>query len=277
MFRHSLSASEEMFLDMQNTDKDKPIVSSIGEDGVATVVINRPEQRNALSLEALDCLRDVFVKLHDNGSLKCVILTGAGDRSFAAGGDLKELASFRSDEQAAQVSRTGRHALDAIRHCPAPVYAAINGHALGGGAELAMACDFRFAHANATIGFLQGKLNITTSWGGGTDLVAHVGPSRALELMLTSRVMKMDEAQANGLIDRVIPDGVDLLAAVREHAGQFLAKPAHVIQAFTRVVHAAKTPLRKTLEPVEFQSFISTWVHNAHWAAAADSLPKTKS
>ena len=261
---------------MQNTDNQAPILTTIGADGVVSVVINRPQQRNALSLEALDCLRDTFVTLHSDGNMKCVILTGAGDRSFAAGGDLKELASFRTEEQAAQVSRTGRRALDAIRQCPAPVYAAINGHALGGGAELAMACDFRFAHANASMGFLQGKLNITTSWGGGTDLIAHVGASRALELMLTSRMMDMVEAQAQGLIDQVVPNDAKLIDAVRAHAAQFLSKPAHVIQAFTRVVHAAKSPLRAVLEAVEFKSFVSTWLHDAHWEAAAGSLTQTK-
>ena len=135
------------FMNMLATENLEPIVTIRGDDCIVRVVINRPETRNALSLAALDCLRDTFIKLHSDKSLKCVILTGAGDRSFAAGGDLKELASFKSNEQAAQVSTTGRQALDAIRQCPAPVYAAINGHALGGGAELAMACDYRIAKA----------------------------------------------------------------------------------------------------------------------------------
>ena len=259
---------------MQNAGSDETVLTNDDGDGIVRVVINRPEQRNALSLTTLEGLRAAFVAFHNAIHVKCVILTGAGERSFAAGGDLKELASYRSAEQAAQVSRQGRAALDAIRNCPVPVYAAINGHALGGGAELAVACDFRIAVGTATLGFLQGKLNITTSWGGGADLIALVGASRALELLLTSRVLNMPEALAQGLVDRVVPGGEGLLDAVRQHAAQFLAKPAHVIQAFTRVAHAAKSQFRAALEPVEFESYVSTWTHDAHWDAAAHSLAK---
>jgi len=247
-----------------------------GDDGVVTVTINRPEQRNALSLNALGQLRESFLELHNDPSLKCVILTGAGDRSFAAGGDLKELASYRTRKEAALVSRSGRDALNAIRQCPAPVYAAINGHALGGGAELAMACDFRFAHASATLGFIQGRLNITTSWGGGSDLIAKLGAGRALELLLASRTMNMVEARELGLIDQIVPNTANLGDAVRAHAAQYLSKPANVIQAFTRLAHAAKSPLRDSLEPIEFDSFVGTWVQDAHWEAAAESLSKAK-
>ncbi len=262
---------------MKSPTNHDAIVTRIDDDGVVIVTINRPQARNALSLAALDRLRDTFIALQGNQFMKCVILTGAGDRSFAAGGDLKELASFRSAEQAAQVSSMGRRALDAIRHCPAPVYAAINGHALGGGAELAMACDFRIASATATLGFIQGKLNITTSWGGGSDLIGVVGANRALALLLSSRMLDMNEARSQGLIDQIVPEGEDLVAAVRLHAAPYLAKPAHVVQAFARVTHAAKAKLRDALEPIEFQSFVSTWIDEAHWEAAADSLSKSDS
>ena len=255
--------------------QEKPILVSTDDGGVTVVTIHRPQAMNALSLAALDSLRETFLALHNDKELKCVILTGAGQRSFAAGGDLKELDSFRSKKQAAQVSTTGRRALDAIRHCPAPVYAAINGHALGGGAELAMACDFRIASANATIGFLQGKLNVTTSWGGGADLISVVGASRALELLLSSQKLNMAEAKACGLIDQIVPDGDALIDAVRAHAARYLSKPAHVIQGFTRVAHAAKAKLRDSIEPVEFESFVNAWVDDAHWEATAGSLQKS--
>jgi enoyl-CoA hydratase/carnithine racemase len=255
--------------DRQNPD---PVSLVKGDDAIARILINRPEQRNALSLEALRCLRNIFEGLHADRGLKCAILTGAGDRSFAAGGDLKELAHYRTDEQAAEVSQCGRRALDAIRHSPVPVYAAINGHALGGGAELAVACDFRIAKASASIGFLQGKLNITTAWGGAADLIGLVGADRALEMLLTSRIMSMSAARETGLIDVVVPEGADLLESVLAHASHFLSKPAHVIQAFAGISHAGKASLRTNLEPIEFQSFVTTWVHQAHWTAAEQSI-----
>jgi enoyl-CoA hydratase len=220
-------------------------------------------------LQALDGLARAFEALCGEPGLKCVIVTGAGDRCFAAGGDLKELANYRSREQAAQVSRTGRRALDAIRGCPLPVYAAINGHALGGGAELALACDFRISQASATIGFLQGKLNITTAWGGGADLLRILGPARGLELLLSGRAMAASDALQCGLIDQVVSDGGDLLDAVRTHAAQYLSKPPHLIRAFTRLARAARSAQQTSMEMLELQTFIDTWVDDSHWAAAA--------
>ena len=98
-----------------------------------------------------------------------------------------------------------------------------------------------------------------------------------MELMLSSRMLNMTEAKASGVIDHIVPEDVDLIAAVHAHAAQYLAKPAHVIQAFARVTHAAKAKLRDAIEPVEFESFVSAWVDDAHWDAAADSLPKSAS
>jgi enoyl-CoA hydratase len=253
-----------------------PITIESSGDGIVKVEINRPEQRNALSLEAMADLTSAFEALRSEPTLKCAIVTGAGDRSFAAGGDLKQLLHYRTGAQATHVSRTGRRALDAIRACPAPVYAAINGHALGGGAELALACDFRIAKASATIGFLQGKLNITTAWGGGSDLLTVLGPAHGLELLLSSEVLNAPDALVRGLLDQVIPDEEDLLVAVRAHAGKFLSKPAHVIQAFTRIARAARAALRAQVEPLESQAFLDTWVDEAHWTAASAALTKSK-
>jgi enoyl-CoA hydratase len=253
-----------------------PITVKSSGDGIVKVEINRPEHRNALSLEALADLARAFEALRGEPTLKCAIVTGAGDRSFAAGGDLKELAQYRTGAQAAHVASTGRRALDAIRNCPAPVYAAVNGHALGGGAELALACDFRIARASATIGFLQGKLNITTAWGGGSDLLTVLGAARGLELFLSSEVLSAPEALLRGLVNQVVPDAEDLLTAVRAHAGKFLSKPAHVIQAFTRMARAYGAALRAQVEPLESQAFLDTWVDEAHWAAASAALTKSK-
>jgi enoyl-CoA hydratase len=258
------------------TGAPEPLLIVKSENGTTVISINRPERRNALSLDTLDSLRSTFETLSRDPELKCVILTGAGERSFAAGGDLKELASYRSNEEAARVAGVGRAALDAIRQCPAPVYAAINGHALGGGAELAMACDFRLGKQGATIGFLQGKLNITTAWGGGTDLIGRVGADRGLRLLLSSQVLDMQEALAYGLIDQIVPKEADLIGATREHAAVFISKPAHVIQAFTRVAHAAKSALRGASGPVEERAFLATWVHEAHWSAASKALTKSE-
>ena len=151
------------------------------------VTINRPDRRNALSLELLDRLGETFTRYAADTTLKCAVLTAAGDRCFAAGGDLRELAVVRSEADTLAMSRRARAALAAVRCFPVPVLAALNGHALGGGAELALACDLRVATPQTELGFLQAQLNVTTAWGGGIDLLALLGPARGLALLLEAR------------------------------------------------------------------------------------------
>jgi len=149
-------------------------------DGILRVTINRPEKRNALSRAVLDELGQVFAGHAPDEALRVAVLTAAGSHSFAAGGDLLDLAAVRTREGAAAMATQARTALDAIRRFPVPVVAALNGVALGGGAELAVACDLRIAAAHAGIGFVQGRLNIVTAWGGGIDLMRLLGPARGL-------------------------------------------------------------------------------------------------
>ncbi|MCH8238351.1 MAG: enoyl-CoA hydratase/isomerase family protein, partial [Proteobacteria bacterium] len=134
------------------------------QDGVITVTIDRPGKRNALSREVLAELAEIFTAAARDDGLKAAVVTGAGDKCFAAGGDLKDLASVRTLNDARAMADDAKQAFEAIRRFPVPVVAALNGDALGGGAELAVACDFRvFAH-HARIGFVHGRLNIPTAW-----------------------------------------------------------------------------------------------------------------
>ena len=259
------SAPTESRLRVENTD-----------DRVLQVRLDRPEQRNALSLALLDELRRTFERHAEDAAVKLGVITGSGTRCFAAGGDVRELDAFRSAADARSMSDAGRRALDAIRRFPVPVYAALNGQALGGGAELALACDFRIGRSNASLGFLQGKLNITTAWGGGPDLVALLGPRRALHLLLSNQVLEAPAALALGLLDAIAADDVPLLDAVRGHAAGLLAKPAHVIRAFTSLARAARQQSRHELESVEREAIVSTWVHEDHWTAASHALARSK-
>lgn len=244
--------------------------------GVLRVWINRPEQRNALSLEILGSIESAFRDAARNSDVACAVLSGRGDKSFAAGGDLKELDLFRSPADAGRVATQGRRALDAIREFPVPVVAALNGLALGGGAELALACDFRVAVSAARLGFIQGTLNISTAWGGGADLIIALGASRALELLVSSRVLLAQDALALGLIDRVSPCEQDLNATVDGFIASWLAKPPHVVRALTAVSRRAKQELRRSLEQVETEAFTSTWIHDDHWRAAAVLLTRPR-
>jgi enoyl-CoA hydratase len=144
------------------------LASKAGSFGVA---VNRPEKRNALSLRVLSRLGELFRSFRDDERILAAVVTGAGDRAFAAGGDIAELASVRDLASARQVSLHGKAALDEIRYFPVPVVALLNGVALGGGAELALACDVRVAAERASIGLIHARLAITPSWGGSVDLM----------------------------------------------------------------------------------------------------------
>jgi enoyl-CoA hydratase len=245
------------------------------ERGVLRVSINRPEQRNALSLEVLGSIEAAFRNSATDKGISCVVLTGRGDRSFAAGGDLKELDSLRSIDDATHIATQGRKALDAVREFPVPVIAALNGLALGGGAELALACDFRLAAPGARLGFIQGTLNISTAWGGAADLIGVVGASRAMDLLVSSRVLSATDALALQLIDRVCPGDEGLDAMVEGYIAAWLGKPPHVLRALTAVSRRAKSAMRSALGGVETAAFITTWTHDDHWRAATALLTKT--
>ena len=161
------------------------------KSSVLWVTLNRVQVRNALSLGVLEKLREIFGDSAGDKELRLAVVTGAGNKAFASGGDLVELAAMRSTADAEAFSKHGRHALDSIRTFPVPVVAALNGLALGGGAELAVACDLRFAAAHATIGFIHSRLNICPAWGGGHDLMRLTTYARGLRLLTSAAVRQI--------------------------------------------------------------------------------------
>jgi len=233
------------------------------------LLINRPAQRNALSLDLLDRIGATLAAAASDASLRGAVITAAGDRCFAAGGDLKELDAIRSEAQTRAMSRRGRRALEQVRHFPLPVIAALNGHALGGGAELALACDYRVATIEARIGFLQASLAVTTAWGGGIDLMHALGSARGLELLLSARQLSATEARELGLINRVCAQGETLEDCLTAFAAPLLARPRQVLVAFKAMALAARSALHEQLGALEEAGFIDTWTHEDHWAAVA--------
>lgn len=236
------------------------------------VVINRPEKRNALSLALLDRIGETFATHSSDPDLKCAVLTASGDRCFAAGGDLRELEAVRSREDTLAMSRRVRANLDRIRQFPVPVVAVLNGPALGGGAELAMACDLRIGAPGAELGFLQAQLNVTTAWGGGIDLMAAVGPGRALALLLEARRIPAGEALQLGLLHGVCDAGETLGAFTARYLRPLLARPAQVLRACKALSAAARRELHTRLTAIEEQGFATTWTHDDHWRAAELAL-----
>lgn len=250
---------------------------AVVEGPLLRVTINRPEKRNPLSRSLLRELRSTFERHAANEALVLAVLRGAGDKSFAAGGDLRDLEKVRTLEESRALFDLGNGAFDAIRRFPVPVVAALNGLAVGGGAELAAACDVRIAASHARIGFVQGTLNIPTAWGGGADLATIVGPTRALRLMAEANVLDAAQALDAGLVDAVADAGEDFEAFVARFIAPWLRHRPQVMRAFKWQAAAHKLGMpRAASEALDREHFAAAWSHEDHWAAAAQRLTKEK-
>jgi len=174
------------------------------QDSIATITVNRPSVRNALSVATVQELGAAFEQAKMDSAVRAVILTGAGDKAFVAGADISEIAAL-DEGSGAEFSRRGQLVFDAIESLGKPVIAAINGHALGGGCELAMACMVRVASENAMFGQPEVKLGLIPGYGGTQRLPRLVGTGRALRLLLTGETITAAEALRLGLIDEIVP------------------------------------------------------------------------
>src|SRR5262245_20502476 len=173
-------------------------------DGIAHVTVNRPKVLNALDRKTLAELREVFEDIRDDAAVRGVILTGAGDKAFIAGADIREIAGADA-VAAAQMTRNGQGVLDLIENLGKPVIAAINGFALGGGCETAMACAIRIAAENARFGQPEVKLGVIPGFGGTQRMPRLVGKGAALQLILSAEPISAQEALRIGLVDEVVP------------------------------------------------------------------------
>jgi enoyl-CoA hydratase len=177
----------------------------LDRDGaVAIVTVNRPRVLNALDTHTIDDLRRAALELKHDEAVRAVILTGAGEKAFVAGADIEQLATLEPDAAKAY-ALAGQHVFDLVENLGKPVIAAIGGFALGGGCELALACTFRVASDNARLGQPEVKLGLIPGFGGTQRLARLIGTGRALDLVLTGRMVDADEALRIGLVHRVVP------------------------------------------------------------------------
>lgn len=202
------------------------------DDGVALVTVNRPDVRNAISQEVQADLRSALAELGDDDEVRAVVFTGAGDRAFVAGADIQRLSGYTSET--ALQSRLQR-LFDDLEAFPKPTIAAVNGFALGGGCELAMACDIRIVAQSARFGLPETALAILPGAGGTQRLTRLVGLGHALDMILTGRVVSSSEALGMGLVSRVVPDAA-LPAAAHDLAAAILAKGPLAVRLAKMVV-----------------------------------------
>jgi enoyl-CoA hydratase len=203
--------------------------------GVATITINRPKVLNALNAQTFDELRRAVLACKDDADVRAVIVTGAGDKAFVAGADINELTVQTPDEGRAR-ALSGQHVLDLIENLGKPVIAAINGYALGGGCELALACTIRIAADTAKLGQPEINLGIMPGYAGTQRLSRLIGAGRALELLLSGDQISAAEAYRIGLVNRVVTSA-NLMAEARKLARALAAKAPIAIRYIMDAVH----------------------------------------
>jgi enoyl-CoA hydratase len=175
------------------------------EKGIATIYVNRPEKLNALNKATIQELHETLKLVDENPDIRVIIITGSGEKAFVAGADIAEFAHFTAEE-GAQLAAKGQQILfDFIENMKTPVIAAINGFALGGGLELAMACHFRIASENAKMGLPETSLGLIPGYGGTQRLPQLIGKGRATEMILTAGMIDAETAKIYGLVNHVVP------------------------------------------------------------------------
>ena len=205
-------------------------------NGIGYVTVNRPEKLNALNQKTMDELRECFEGIERDDEVRAVILTGAGEKAFVGGADINELA-VQTPVEGKETSVRGQKILDLIEHLGKPVIAAINGYALGGGCELALACTIRIASENARLGQPEVKLGLIPGYAGTQRLPRLIGKGRAVEMVLSGDPISAAEAYRIGLVNQVVP-AQDLIATAEKLAQKILANaPLAVKFALEAVNH----------------------------------------
>lgn len=212
-----------------------PVKQTLEDNGLLILTFSRPEALNALNVETLHALERAVDKIYKDASIRGAILTGDGDKSFIAGADIREIARL-DKTQAQELSEYGQGLFRRIEDCSKPMLAAINGFALGGGCELAMACHIRIAVENAKLGLPEVNLGVIPGYGGTQRLTRLVGPGRALELILTGEMIDAMEARRIGLVNHVVPTHAALMELSGKIMGKILSKgPVAVAKAIESV------------------------------------------
>jgi enoyl-CoA hydratase/carnithine racemase len=182
-------------------------------DGIGTITLNRPQARNALTFPMYERLKQIALTAGEDASLRAIVITGAGEKAFAAGTDISQFRAFKGPEDALAYEARMDEVLSALEHCPKPTIAAIAGACTGGGAAIAAVCDIRIASANARFGFPIAKtLGNCLSMQNYGRLAALIGPARVIDLIYTARLVEAEEAKAIGLVSELLPDHAALQA-----------------------------------------------------------------
>ncbi|TXD83872.1 enoyl-CoA hydratase [Subsaximicrobium wynnwilliamsii] len=206
-------------------------------NGIATITINRPKKLNALNMETIQELHEAFKDANKDTQVKVIILTGSGEKAFVAGADISEFADFDEKEGGELAAKGQKLLFDYIEALSTPVIAAVNGFALGGGLELAMACHFRVASINAKMGLPEVSLGVIPGYGGTQRLPQLVGKGRAMEMVMTAGMIDANQALEYGLVNHVTSED-ELMALTEKIAGKIMRNSSVAIKAVIKAINA---------------------------------------
>ena len=244
-----------------------PLVGFTVEDGIGQITIQRPEARNALTWQAMDAFGASVEQAAAVADLRALVVTGDGG-AFCAGGDLFELDGYLSRLDGVRLATIMADALDRLEAIPVPTIAAIEGPALGGGAEIALACDLRVMAEGASLGMMQVRLAISPAWGGAQRLLRLAGYARSLEWLAGGKVFAALEALEAGLANRVAALG-QALAEARSLASHFASHDPEAVRTIKRILRAGVSlPIAEALH-LERELFADLWAGAAHREASA--------
>lgn len=229
---------------------------------VLWAMIDRPEARNAIDFDTMDQLDALVSKLEEEDEIRVFILSGAGSRSFVAGGDLKKFHTIQSESKAVEMSRKMHDILNRLESLPCWTIACINGDAYGGGIEMMLSFDFRISVPSARFGFTQGKFYLVPGWGGLTRLTEKVGRTKALEWCAMSKVINAEQALDQGLIEQVIP-GKDPEGEMLNWAKPLLLNDRLFIKTLKEGAQRLN-PNREAALAAEIEPFAKLWVDDQH-------------
>ncbi|MTH52620.1 enoyl-CoA hydratase/isomerase family protein [Bacillus mangrovi] len=245
-------------------------------DGIVTVSLDRPEKRNAVNFEVMDELEAFLDKYEADETVRALILTGSGERAFCSGGDLTAFHSLRTEKESYEMLHRMGEILYRLSVFPAPVFALINGTAIGGGCELAMAADRRIAKEGVQLGFIQGSLSITTGWGGGALLMERTLPQNALKVLCSAARYPAEACKDLGLVDEILPAPFFKEEAVRIIKEQLAENPS-VTRAYKSVWirKLAGSGLRERMEE-EIRQCARLWEKEEHHQAVQTFINRKK-
>lgn len=233
------------------------------DNGVVLIQFNRPDVLNALNLETMIAFRKMIRELQEDDSLRVLILSGEGEKAFCSGGDLAELRERISEDDARYFTRIMRDALHWMENLPVPVIAAINGYALGGGSEIALACDMRIVDESAKMGMVQINIGLTPGWGAGQRLLRVVGYSKAMELLLKGEALKADELIELKIANEKVAQGQALVSAMT-FANQIAERPPKVVRGIKNLLCAGLMMPYDEARWIEHDIFPDLWADEAH-------------